>query len=106
MTNILYIMLNSMIQADPYVAYLFFAMIIAGVGITYFYRKEVGFMVTIIISVILAYMDILYPFIYIITAVCAVLLVLSLFGGGSITRPIKNLESWIYIKTLLKKQQK
>ncbi|MCL4362208.1 MAG: hypothetical protein OH338_04170 [Candidatus Parvarchaeota archaeon] len=106
MTNILYVMINSMIQTDPYIAYLFFAMIIAGVGITYFYRKEVGFIITIIISIILGYMDILYPFIYLITAVCAVLLVLSLFGGGSITRPIKNLESWIYIKIMLKKQKK
>ena len=106
MTNILYVMINSMIQTNPYITYLFFSMIIAGVGITYFYRKEVGFIVTIITSVILAYIGILYPFIYLITAVCAVLLVLSLFGGGSITRPIKNLESWIYIKIMLKKQKK
>jgi hypothetical protein len=106
MTNILYIMLNSMIQTDPYIAYLFFAMIIAGVCTTYFYRKEVGFMVTIIISAILGYMDIFYPFIYIITALCSVLLVLSLLGGGLIIRPIKNLESWLYIKIMLRKQQR
>ena len=106
MTNILYIMINSMVQTNPYIAYLFFAMIIAGVGITYFYRKEVGFIVTIIISAILGYMNIVYPFIYIITAVSAVLLLLSIFGEGSITRPIKNLESWIYIKIMLKKQKR
>ena len=106
MTNILYVMINSMLQTDPYIAYLFFAMIIVGVGITYFYRKEVGFVITIIISIILGYMSILYPFIYIIAAISAVLLLLSIFGKGSITRPIKNLESWIYIKAMLKKQKK
>ena len=105
MTNILHLMINSMIQTDPYIAYLFFAMIIAGVGITYFYRKEIGFIVTIIISAIIGYMGILYPFIYIITAFCAVLLFLSVSGNGSITRPIKNLESWIYIKLMLKKRK-
>ncbi|MEM0143220.1 MAG: hypothetical protein QXL94_04635, partial [Candidatus Parvarchaeum sp.] len=102
---ILYIMITSLIQTNPYIAYLFFVLIIAGVGITYFYRKEVGFMITIIISVILAYMGILYPFLYIVAGICAALLVLSLSGGGSITRPIKNLESWIYIRVILKRQK-
>ena len=106
MTNILYVMINSMLQTDPYIAYLFFAMIIVGVGITYFYRKEVGFVITIIISIILGYMSILYPFIYIIAAISAVLLLLSIFGEGSITRSVKNLESWIYIKIMLKKQKR
>lgn len=106
MTNILYVMLNSMIQTDPYIAYLFFAMIIAGVGITYFYRKEAGLIITVIISAIIGYTGIFYPFIYIITVVCAILLLLSLLGGGSIARPINNLESWIYIKIMLRKQKK
>ncbi|MGC8533494.1 MAG: hypothetical protein ACP5MV_02595 [Candidatus Parvarchaeum sp.] len=106
MTNILYIMFNSMMQTDPYLAYLFFAMIIAGVGITYFYRKEAGLIITVIISAIIGYMGIFYPFVYIITGACAILLFLSLLGGGSITRPINNLESWIYIKMMLRKQKK
>jgi hypothetical protein len=95
-----------MIQVNPYIAYLFFVMIIAGVGVTYFYKKEVGFIVTIIVSAILGYMGIIYPFMYIITAVSAVLLLLSIFGEGSITRSVKNLESWIYIKIMLKKQKR
>ncbi len=105
MTNILYIMINSVIQTNPYLGYLFFGLIIAGVGITYFYRKEVGFLITIIISSILGYIGIFSSLIFILTAACILLLVLSLLGGGSITRPIKNLESWMYLKFVLKKQK-
>ncbi|MCL4398325.1 hypothetical protein M1137_00805 [Candidatus Parvarchaeota archaeon] len=105
MTNILYIMITSAIQTNPYIAYLFFALIVSGVGITYFYRKEVGFIVTIIISAMLGYIGIVSPLIYALTAACILLLVLSLLGGGSMTRPIKNLESWIYIKMMLRKQK-
>lgn len=105
MTNILYIMINSMLQTDPYLAYFFFVLIIAGVGITYFYRKEIGFIITIIISVLLSYMGVLYPYLYILTAVCLVLLALSIKGNGSIVRPIKNLESWLYLKVIMKKHR-
>ncbi len=106
MTNtILYTIIISTMQTNPYVAYLFFALIIAGVGITYFYSKEVGLLTTIIMSSILGYIGIFYPLIYALTAACAALLVLSLAGGGSVVRPIKNLESWIYIKIILKRQK-
>ncbi len=105
MTNILYVMITSVIQTNPYLGYLFFGLIVAGVGITYFYRKEVGFLITIIISLILGYIDILPPLIFVLTAACILLLVLSLLGGGSIIRPVKNLESWFYIKFALKKKK-
>ncbi len=103
MTNILYIIITSVLQTNPYLAYLFFGLIIFGTGITYFYRKEVGFLITIIISAFLGYIDIFYPFIYVLSGICLVLLVLSLIGKGSITRPIRNLESWIAIKFIVKK---
>lgn len=100
MTNIIYVMITSILYTNPIIAYFFFVLIIAGVGITYFYRKEVGFIVTIIVSALLGSAGIFYPFIYALAAVCAVLLLLSLIGGGSITRPIRNLEGWIYLKRI------
>ncbi len=103
MTNIISIMISSMLQTDPYIAYLFFAMIIAGVAVTYFYRKEIGFIFTIIISLLLGYINIFSPFIYILSAVCFLMLFLSILGGGSMIRPIKNLEGWIYLKRISKK---
>ena len=45
------------------------------------------------------------PLIFVLTAACILLLMLSLLGGGSIIRPVKNLESWFYIKFALKKKK-
>ncbi len=94
-----------MLQSEPYLAYLFFVMIAAGVIITYFYRKEIGFIITVIISVILAYVGIYSTILYTLSAICFVLLFLSLLGGGSITRPIRNLEGWIYLKRIARKNK-
>ena len=105
MTNIIYIMIESMIQTDPFVAYLFFALVIAGTAMTYLYKKEAGFAATIAVSAMAGYADILYPFIYGLTAACSALLILSLIGRGSIMRPVKNLESWAYLKLMLRKRR-
>jgi hypothetical protein len=103
MTNIMFIIITSLLNTDPYIAYLFFAMIAIGVGITYFYRKEVGFIMTATVSSFLGYSGMFYPFTYALSAVCLTLLILSLMGGGSILRPLNNLESWIYLKKISKK---
>ena len=105
MTNIISVIIDSIFQTNPYIAYLFFSMIIIGVGITYLYRKEAGFLITVIVSSILGYSGIFSPLIYIISTVCLALLILSLIGGGSIKRPITNLQSWFYLKWMTRKNK-
>ena len=104
MTNILAVMITSIFYLNPYIGYLFFFMVIIGVAVTYLYRKEVGFMTTIVVSALLGYSGMITPFVFILSGACLVLLILSIKGGGSILRPINNLQSWIYLKMIAHKK--
>ncbi len=98
MTNVVSAVIGVMSINNPLFFYVFIVFIIAGVGLTYLYRLEVGLGLTAVLSAIFYYADVFIPWIYITLVLSIVLLALSLIGLDIIIRWVRNISNWFYLK--------
>ncbi len=106
MDNFLYLLLYTMAYNDPAIFWLFVAMIIAGVAMTYFYRVNLGVLVTFLISAIFYWISEFSPYILAIVLVSVITLLINLLGFRNVHRKLQNLKNWLYLRYRIRKKRK
>lgn len=106
MDNPLYLVLYTIASNDPAIFWLFIALIVLGVAITYTYRMRAGLLITAIVSAFFYWISEFLQYLLVIMIISFFLLLIDLLGLSKTGRHLKNFVNWFYLKYRVKQSKK